>query len=1255
MRREILKPQKLFTCVDCKKSKINEDNILEHHKKFHSDIPYKTDQYVFLQSVVAREQCIVCEEVLPRTRKAQENHHKNHHSEFAEWKDLYEITFVTTYAKGKEKQTLQNRILHCRRCKTRIDRKNYVEHFERDHPEYYSRTGNHAMTNEEKRHGPRMDGADENDDERGHSEWNVQDADVYDAGKSGSNGGYVVGNGDSEYCVNDNEVTNKNESSLLEKYTFFICSVCKQILREDYLLKHHNDKHSDMQYEEKNYSINKTVVTKFQCFLCQVILNRSERQNHRENCHPQFLNVSDVFDDIYLSHLISLGTKKWSVNKDTNIVNCHLCRISIERNNYAEHFQQEHPDRLMMETSSEEMHENDVEGNETNSVSQHSVVVHRDGENRANDNEITNKNESSLLEKDNHYKCLLCNNEIKESHLFKHHQKLHSTFPYQASNFTLIKSVVTMYQCLICQVILEQSEQQNHQENYHPEFVNFNDIFNQIRLIHNVTDNTKKWSANKDTVFNCKFCCLSLDRNDYIKHFQQKHPERLTSLGRRMEIKNEPSSGQMEVNGVNSENALRKYGVIVKFHKCSICNIQIKEDSLRKHHDEVHSEVAYQASNFTLATTSKKMYQCCICQKILNRAEREIHQQNYHPEFIFYNDTFIGICMMNDERTNKTTWSSNKDALMIRCNAFRCRMIFDRNNYVKHFEECHPRRLTSTEKDMKIKRQPDSEPIHFMEINESSAVEKINWFTCSTCDAEMLEANLLRHHSTFHSQMPYDEKNFTHTKAIVTMFQCFLCQVVLNRTEEQNHHENYHPEFVDFIDFFSEISLVHNITADSKKWTFNKDTNVFNCRVCRLKLNRNNFIQHFQKEHPQRLTTAGSHEKEPTSESMHDANDDDTTANDDVPIPKKATFYNCKLCPRKKEIEINDLSEHHAKFHWDIPYQQDDFIFVRSIKKRFQCNACNTVVRPNDRKSHHEQYHPEFKTRKYLFNLIHLTILPENQLNWSKNKDDEHCKLCNVDIEPNTFVEHFKSKHPEWYNHPESSVEPVKIKKEKVDGTKKRKGEPMPPVKIKKEKIDKESTKNVEMPSVKIKKEKIDAIDRELIKIGKNPATDTEIISYFKCTLCGKNKVKGKKLLKHHDKFHSGIPYQVNTYILNTKERKTPEASDDDVAEPSEPREDEERTTTKNGVQMNTSNTQNEDQSQSEAISMDAQSIDDQKEKDEMMTKITNGKINDAGRNSSSGTSELFTIAVSCAELQRLLQQNRIYSQNGQFILKDST
>ncbi|XP_031637107.1 uncharacterized protein LOC116349701 [Contarinia nasturtii] len=924
-----LKPHKLFSCIFCKKTKIHENKLREHHKNFHSDIPFGTDQYVFLKSVVAHEQCIVCEEVFPCSRKAQENHHKNHHSEFVSWKDIFEIIFLTTDKGGVQKRSRQCNKLLCHRCKKKIVRKDFLEHFERDHPKYYSRTGNHVATKKGKCHDARMDGADENDDE--HLEQNGQHAVVNDiaennAGKIDANGGYVVGNG-------DNEFTSNNKLLLSKGAIYYKCKLCQSEFRKKKRLKHYAKVHPNIQFELKNVTFAKTILTMFQCYLCQIILNKTEQQEHRQNCHPEFVNYSDLYVQVRHIDNISRGTKTWSVNKDAIIVRCNVCRKSIDRNNYAEHFQQEHPERLTSseihrkitkEISSERLHENDVEGN--------------DG---------------------------------------------------------------------------------------------------------------------------------------------------------------------------NNKNSPRNYAIIEKFYNCSVCNTIMKENNLRKHHNDFHSNVPYEAINFTLTKMSETMYQCSVCQKTLRRTDRQNHQQNYHPEFVFFLDTFNPIYHTHNVINHRKRWSQNKDAPMINCCISKCRMTLDRNDYVKHFQEKHPQRLISTEGDMKIKKEPGSKPVDVMEANElsdkndPSFLEKDDYVTCNICYNEVVKCYQLDHHETVHSKIAYDVNNFTHTTSVVTMFQCFLCQVVLNRTEQQNHHENYHPEFEDFNDFFYEICFVHNITADTKKWTFNKDTNVFNCKLCCLSLNRNNFTEHFQKEHPER------------------------------------------------------------------------------------------------------------------------------------------------------------------YNHPESSVNiepPAKIKKEKVDGkptddsigTKKRKGEPMPSVTIKKEKIDKESAKDVEMPCVKIKKEKIDAIDRELIKIGKNPATDTEIISYFKCTLCGKNKVKGKKLLKHHDKFHSGIPYQVNTYILNTKGRKTPEASDDDVAEPSEPREDEERTATKNGVQMNTSNTQNEDQSQSEAISMDAQSIDDQKEKDEMMTKITNGKINDAGRNSSSGTSELFTIAVSCAELQRLLQQNRIYSQNGQFILKDS-
>lgn len=1019
-RNSTLKPFILYECVLCKRSKIPENKRRNHHKNFHLDIPYADSQYVFLQSVEAHAQCIICDEVVARTKNAKPNHHKSHHSEFFSWQDLFETTFITTYANGKEKTTSSKPTVQCSRCNSIIDRRSFVEHYEREHPKFFLR--NHTTTKMDLRHDTSMDGT-------------IDDNDIAE------NNGHLNDTNENAVENHDNhiEVVDKYESSQLEKINYFKCTICNKEIKGTRLPNHHKYAHSETPYEETNFILVNTKIIMFQCYVCQAILTRPEKCAHHKNYHPEFIESNDVCCMIILNHNVTEDTKRWSPNKDAKMNSCKICKKLIDQSSYVKHFQQKHPHRLISTD-----------------------------ENYANDTDIANKNEFSYSEKLNYFTCKLCHIEIKEKFLKNHHYKVHfdKNKQYQANNFILAKSIITLFQCFLCHAIVERRERQIHHRKNHPEFAICENIFNEISFVHDVANNTKKWSVNKDTnVICCKVCYLSVERKNFVGHFQEKHSDQ-------------------------------------------------------------------------------------------------------------FNNKEVDKCEKND--ISRTGNSKNSDRMIALTNDVDA----DKND---SFEDA-------------------------VVNHNNEFYEKINHFECKICTKSTINASL--HHAKYHRSVPYRYgKNYTLQKTVGIFFQCFLCKVIVRRPEQQIHQQNFHPEFIHFNDVFVELIHTYFSKTEETTWSANKDINITICPVCSLDVDKNTFVEHFEDNHPERLKSSENHKEEsisgPTPSTNHVAannvdkndtstdavedHDNESCANDDdastpstnkVPKSKVAsTYYECKLCKSKTEIEYDKLQPHHSKFHRNKPYQEDNFTFIRSIKKRYKCLACHTIVRPKDRKLHHDDHHTEITTRKYLYLLVHLTILPGDQMEWSENKDIEYCKLCKEEIAPNTFVEHFKNSHPEWCKKSESTVEPpaktknVKVgagrkrsaESESTDDTiaaKKKRVEQSAPVKIKKEKVE---SAPVSMPPVKIKSERIDA---ELIKNRRKSTAGLEIINYFKCTLCGKSKVKGKKLLKHHEKFHRGIPYEVNTYILNTKGSIVPDVSDEDETGPNELSDDEEIRALNDDVQL---------------------------------------------------------------------------------------
>lgn len=380
----------------------------------------------------------------------------------------------------------------------------------------------------------------------------------------------------------------------------------------------------------------------------------------------------------------------------------------------------------------------------------------------------------------------------------------------------------------------------------------------------------------------------------------------------------------------------------------------------------------------------------------------------------------------------------------------------DRINYAGHFKRARKEWLTQSGNQMDNMPGNNANPEaiasggHKIHKDNQAASDSIssNWFNCTLCNKmEIKENNLVKHHKSFHSYIPFRKDIFSFEKTMQVKYICYICQNLHNASDRRNHHQEYHPEFIHFKDLFDMMHVTIYPRNDEGEKPSNEGHHMVKCKHCKTNVLSNNYVEHFQRKHPKCLKEISNIKMERNVGMQNEmdvkGNDaklkevnvtanaiaSEATTNDEIDATdsheahdvKKINYFKCKMCDEMKnmEIELANLVKHHKKFHKDLPFQRNKFILVKTIEIQYQCNVCQGLVSRCDKQNHHQTNHAVFKYCRDLYEVVKLTQYADNgKATWCHNKDSATipCKRCTNAIYRNNFVRHFQRQHPDCMN-----------------------------------------------------------------------------------------------------------------------------------------------------------------------------------------------------------------------------------------------
>ncbi|XP_031637168.1 uncharacterized protein LOC116349736 [Contarinia nasturtii] len=309
-------------------------------------------------------------------------------------------------------------------------------------------------------------------------------------------------------------------------------------------------------------------------------------------------------------------------------------------------------------------------------------------------------------------------------------------------------------------------------------------------------------------------------------------------------------------------------------------------------------------------------------------------------------------------------------------------------------------------------------------------IKPYSLFRCNLCQAsEIHEADLTKHHHQFHPHIPYASNHYVFQRMVETRAVCNICLGKMHLGKRSDHHQSKHPECkLAIIDIFELIFFVKR----SKNAGPRRD-DVITCSRCTKKITRGNFIDHFNREHPECFKSTGNHDDKEDNASNLDGDDDDDTLES-----ARINHYKCGLC-EQSSIKEGNLPKHHKKFHSNVPYASNKFTFVHSAEWKFKCCICCDVIDHTlQQQDHLQNVHPgTFTNVRYLFNRVQYLRFANGKISCSdRNKGDTvFCHCCHSNFHRDKYIEHFKRAHPKWFEQGDRMA-PIKQKMTPAEGKK---------------------------------------------------------------------------------------------------------------------------------------------------------------------------------------------------------------------------
>lgn len=363
--------------------------------------------------------------------------------------------------------------------------------------------------------------------------------------------------------------------------------------------------------------------------------------------------------------------------------------------------------------------------------------------------------EQNILQSDSTtklFRCTLCHTGrtivISEKNILKHHAEKHSNISFEADRYIFVKSTISKYFCVICKMVIDKLKFTQHHEQNHPMFQFYHDVIHILIVEVDAKTGEFKWPHNKDsTMVSCRRCCNRMSRDQFLEHFEDKHPNLLNWSRKQLNVNSNQREGNVDedVNQIgsdvipieketfasnmpmnvkntepmnndrvpqsdfsitpNSNSSILKTVNIIKVFKCTLCGqSNIHEKSILKHHTKVHSNTSFEADKYIFDKCRVLKYQCVICKVVGDKFTLKDHREKNHPMFQF-SDVLQALFVEFKPETGELKWPHSKDSTVGSCK--RCYKKIQRDQFLEHFKDKHPALLNSTEEQSHADHNPE--------------------------------------------------------------------------------------------------------------------------------------------------------------------------------------------------------------------------------------------------------------------------------------------------------------------------------------------------------------------------------------------------------------------------------------------------------------------------------------------------------------------------------------------------------------------
>ncbi|XP_055325675.1 uncharacterized protein LOC129579551 [Sitodiplosis mosellana] len=123
-----------YDCTLCTRKGISQSRLLKHHMKWHRNIPYQMGQFTLAKTMQNHFQCKVCRSIIDGPDR--EEHQRKSHPMFKTHTGLYDGVNITRDLKLGVENWSNNKEVNCTRCNTKVHQKGFMEHIQRNHPDW---------------------------------------------------------------------------------------------------------------------------------------------------------------------------------------------------------------------------------------------------------------------------------------------------------------------------------------------------------------------------------------------------------------------------------------------------------------------------------------------------------------------------------------------------------------------------------------------------------------------------------------------------------------------------------------------------------------------------------------------------------------------------------------------------------------------------------------------------------------------------------------------------------------------------------------------------------------------------------------------------------------------------------------------------------------------------------------------------------------------------------------------------------------